>query len=365
VKRLLHLLIPVVALGLVASGCAYGGSLTSTGALTVDGNAILSVDELTGELDYLRANPQAAQAVVGSAPAGDDWDQTAAATLLTLHALSELLVITAASEGVEVTAEDEAVAESAIAQALGSSADMPESLTAALVQLVQYQSALQADLEANTAEISDEEIRRAYDGIVADADRFATYACSSHILASFGTSPSTSGPSEPTAEQEAEARAAIDAAAARLAAGEDFAAVARELSDDPGSAARDGDLGCNMEGQFVPEFEAALYALEPGEVSEPVRTQFGYHLILLRSIGVPSFDDISDDIRAELEQRRSDPSAALFALLGEATANVRVEVNPRFGTWDAERLAVVPPEGAAPAPTIAPNPSGLESLLGE
>jgi parvulin-like peptidyl-prolyl isomerase len=63
--------------------------------------------------------------------------------------------------------------------------------------------------------------------------------------------------------------------------GEDFAALARELSDDPGSARAGGDLGFASRGTMVPEFEAAAMRLKPGEISRPVETDFGYHLIQL------------------------------------------------------------------------------------
>jgi hypothetical protein len=63
--------------------------------------------------------------------------------------------------------------------------------------------------------------------------------------------------------------------------GEDFAALARELSDDPGSARAGGDLGFASRGTMVPEFEAAAMRLKPGEISKPVETDFGYHLIQL------------------------------------------------------------------------------------
>lgn len=65
----------------------------------------------------------------------------------------------------------------------------------------------------------------------------------------------------------------------RLDAGEDFADLARRQSDDPGSAARGGDLGWVEAGQMVPAFERAMDALGRGEISEPVRTRFGWHLI--------------------------------------------------------------------------------------
>ncbi|MBC7186214.1 MAG: peptidylprolyl isomerase [Calditrichaeota bacterium] len=67
----------------------------------------------------------------------------------------------------------------------------------------------------------------------------------------------------------------------RLAAGEDFAQVAREMSDDPGSAQRGGDLGFMQRGDFVREFEEVAFSLEPGQRSEVVETQYGFHLIEL------------------------------------------------------------------------------------
>ena len=156
-----------------------------------------------------------------------------------------------------------------------------------------------------------------------------------------------------------DALAGAEAIAARLTAGEDFAAVATEVSDDPGSAARGGDLGCNPPGTFVPEFEAALAELEPGGRSDPVRTEFGYHLIRLDAEGVPPLEKVEDQIRAELASRQGDPSQQLTLLLAEAASRVEVVVNPRYGVWDAERVAVVPPPGPAPAPTV-PTSGGLD-----
>src|SRR5690606_709943 len=78
-----------------------------------------------------------------------------------------------------------------------------------------------------------------------------------------------------TANALAEALAARD----EILAGADFAEVAQRVSDDPGSAAAGGDLGTFGRGQMVPEFEEAAFNLAIGEVSEPVRTSYGYHLI--------------------------------------------------------------------------------------
>ena len=67
----------------------------------------------------------------------------------------------------------------------------------------------------------------------------------------------------------------------RVKAGESFEALAQEFSDDGGSAANGGDLGWAEPGLFVPEFDQVLFALETGDISDPVKTQFGYHIIRL------------------------------------------------------------------------------------
>lgn len=64
----------------------------------------------------------------------------------------------------------------------------------------------------------------------------------------------------------------------QLDGGEDFTALAKKYSDDPGSKNSGGDLGWQGPGVFAPEFEAALAALEPGQISQPFRTQFGWHI---------------------------------------------------------------------------------------
>jgi len=80
------------------------------------------------------------------------------------------------------------------------------------------------------------------------------------------------------------ARERLSEARRRLDSGADFAEVARELSEDPGTAIDGGDLGCYSPGTLLPEFEQAATQLKPGQISEPVLTEYGYHLILLREI---------------------------------------------------------------------------------
>ncbi len=102
-------------------------------------------------------------------------------------------------------------------------------------------------------------------------------------------------------ETEAEAQAIV----AELAAGADFAAIARDRSIDPGSGAAGGDLGWFGPGMMVEPFEAAVTALEPGAVSAPVETQFGWHVIRLnetRETPPPALEDVRAEIVQQLEQ---------------------------------------------------------------
>lgn len=69
-----------------------------------------------------------------------------------------------------------------------------------------------------------------------------------------------------------------------LIAGADFVKLAKEHSDDPGSADHGGELGFMGEGQLVPQYEKEALALAVGEISEPVRTEFGYHIIQLLEV---------------------------------------------------------------------------------
>lgn len=97
--------------------------------------------------------------------------------------------------------------------------------------------------------------------------------------------------------------------AQRIAAGEDFAELAKAESDDPGSAESGGDLGFNAKGLFVPEFEDVLFSMEKGQVSEPVLTDFGYHIIKLvdvQSTEPPSFEQAQSDIKYDLLREKAE-----------------------------------------------------------
>ncbi|MCX6031861.1 MAG: peptidylprolyl isomerase [Chloroflexi bacterium] len=91
--------------------------------------------------------------------------------------------------------------------------------------------------------------------------------------------PDPSATPVPAPRDEAQALARIIEVQQKLGAGGDFAKLALEYSDDPGSAESGGDLGWFGQGQMVTEFDTAAFALEPGKISDPVKTTYGYHLI--------------------------------------------------------------------------------------
>jgi peptidyl-prolyl cis-trans isomerase D len=146
----------------------------------------------------------------------------------------------------------------------------------------------------------------------------------------------------------------------RILAGEDFATLAMEYSDDPGSAENGGSLGEFGRGQMVPEFEQAAFALQPGEISEPVKTDFGWHVIRLD--GIVSTDpadpkiaashilfkvEASETTRAELEEKVLEAQDMLKKQSVEEVAKA-LEMEPQESDWVAHDAQFIPDIGQNP-----------------
>jgi len=123
---------------------------------------------------------------------------------------------------------------------------------------------------------------------------------------------------------EAEALAKTQELRKRITAGEDFAAVAKAESDDVGSGAQGGDLGSFGRGRMVPVFDQAVFTQPIGEISEPVKSQFGYHLIQVQERTARPFEAV----KAELE-RKYGPEAAKKAL-DEIKKNTTVVIDEAY-----------------------------------
>ena len=138
------------------------------------------------------------------------------------------------------------------------------------------------------------------------------------------------------ASKEAEAKA--NATLARVKKGEDFAALAKELTDDPPGKQDGGDLGYFTKDQMVPEFSEVAFKLDKGQISDPVKTAFGWHLIKIedkRKRQAPEFDQVKDQIETFVTRK------AQIDLLNKLRAEAKIE-----------RLDK--PEPASPAPSDKP-----------
>ncbi len=125
-------------------------------------------------------------------------------------------------------------------------------------------------------------------------------------------------PQGATPEQEKEALKKAQRLRERILKGEDFAKLAQKYSADPGTKEKGGELGFFTQGQMVKEFEEAAFRLKPGEISEPVRTPFGYHLIQVEEVKEAkqrSFAEVKDRVREDLIQAKEE--AALNKALKE------------------------------------------------
>jgi peptidyl-prolyl cis-trans isomerase C len=124
----------------------------------------------------------------------------------------------------------------------------------------------------------------------------------SHILIRFKGSSVPLKPNEKDLT-EPEALAKAQDIRAKLMAGADFATLAKAESDDTGSAAKGGDLGTFRHKQMVGPFDEAAFTLPIGQVSEPVRTAFGYHIIKITSRTAKSFDDAKPEIEKQIKPK--------------------------------------------------------------
>ncbi len=126
---------------------------------------------------------------------------------------------------------------------------------------------------------------------------------------------------------------------ARIRNGEDFKALARRYSLDAATASKGGSLGCNPPSQFGVGFEDAALTTPVGQVSEPVHTSAGWHLIKVDSRQTQQLDAAT---RTQIQQQLQQTDPVLDFLNGQERT-VKVTVNPAFGTWEPVLGEIIPP----------------------
>jgi len=179
-------------------------------------------------------------------------------------------------------------------------------------------------LRSKDLAVTDAQVQQFYDAHRADYDRPLELQAS-HILVS-------------TPEE-------AEMALSRLKAGEPFEKVAHEMSKDPATAARGGKLTPFRRGTLVPEFEDAAFALQNGQISGVVKTQFGYHII--KRIGqtvlpAQSLDQAKEDIRARLERDK----------FNEWVTNKQASLGVKIDDQQLSSLATAPPKNPQESPSL-------------
>lgn len=212
--------------------------------------------------------------------------------------VDQLLLLQAAVRDTTVRVPDEQINTqvderiATLQQQLGGAAALERELAASNLTMQSYRQTLFAQLRRDALinaymqrlltlrkppSVSDEEILEFFEGNRDQVGELPASITYSQIVI-----PVT--PSDTALER---TRAKADSILLRAREGEDFATLARQYSEDEGSGQLGGDLGWFRPGDMVPEFERAAYSLRPGEISAPIRTQYGWHVIKLERIRGP------------------------------------------------------------------------------
>jgi peptidyl-prolyl cis-trans isomerase C len=292
----LHVLAGLVA-AVVLAGC--GAAVPSGAAAVVDGQDIPrdrleeAVLEATGDVSEL--SPEEREAQVGERQR----------QILTFLIQDKVLESVAAEQGIEVTDADLEAARQQVLDAVGGE----EGLEAALAQAGLSRELFEDVIVPQEARVT------ALRVALLDGESLDTRTAR-HILVD--------------TQEEA------DEIVAELEDGGDFAQIATERSNDPGSGAAGGDLGPAPRGQYVPEFEAAVWDSELNEVVGPVETQFGFHII--------EVTDESSIPAEELSAQQADQivGARLNKLVAAGFEDAVITVAPGLGEWDPAARQVVP-----------------------
>ncbi|HEY5952814.1 MAG TPA: peptidylprolyl isomerase [Terrimicrobiaceae bacterium] len=206
----------------------------------------------------------------------------------------------------------------------------PEQLSETIRKMLQQQRWLEDQLAGKT-DISDEEAKKFYDENKKEFEQPETVKAS-HILFRVNKDDS-----EDVVNQKLKA---AQTAETRAKKGEDFTALAKELSEEPGAKESGGDLGFFAKDRMVPEFAEVAFSEKVGDVSDPVRTQFGWHVIKVtdkKSAGTLPYDEVKAQLITYLKSKKQEEAAQ------ELLKSLR----------DSAKI-----ENTLPPPAVAPSPSG-------
>jgi parvulin-like peptidyl-prolyl isomerase len=328
-------------------------ALLALGATACSGSAG-SVAATIGDTEISTADVEQAYARRAEAPAvaselagdeSDDPDPALQASVLTTLIRTEILQQAADDRSVEVGDEEISEQRKTLVESVGGQEAFDKMLADANVSDEELEvnlmdQAIQTTISEELAsEVSDEQVRAAF--TEDPQGQYGEKVEVRHILT----------------ETEDQARTAIE----RIEGGEEFAEVAKDMSKDPGSAQQGGELGPIARGSTVEAFDKAAFDAEEGELVGPVETEFGFHVIeVTGQVASAEFSDVEEDIRTQLESAAQ--GQAFSTYITEFVSGLEIEVDPRYGTWDAQSVSVVPPQPSE-APSAPALPPGVSSEL--
>ncbi|MCX7621613.1 MAG: peptidyl-prolyl cis-trans isomerase, partial [Acidimicrobiales bacterium] len=155
----------------------------------------------------------------------------------------------------------------------------------------------------------------------------------------------------------------------QLVAGADFEELARGPENAEELRSRAGDLGCpspsDLQANLPPEMVAAIDATPPGAVTVPLDGGFGYEIFKVKSRGIPSFEEVRQEIEQSLSQQ--DSQRLLDEKLAELAGDLEVTVDPLFGSLNRARGTIEAPGGAAapPATLVVPTTTSTTTVDSE
>jgi parvulin-like peptidyl-prolyl isomerase len=311
-------------LALVLAAC----SSSAAAAVTV-GNKSIDESTLKSELAAIAKNPQLkSRAVIKG-----KLDPSIAASWLTALVESQVAQQAVQQAGTKITKADKAQAQTWADGYFGTAAAFaafPKSFRQAA--LARYES-VPAYVRTHTKPPTDAQVQAAYNDSLTRNCASRRYV--SHILVA--------------------SQAAAQAAVAELNAGTDFGQEASKVSTDTQSAARGGALGCIDAQQVDATFAAAAAATPVGQISAPVQTQYGWHIIKVQDVETAlPFASVKSEIRTDLIEQGPEGQQKLIALMGKA----KVKVAAKYGVWVVKsgRGRVEPPASST-STTTAPSSS--------
>jgi foldase protein PrsA len=316
-------------------------SLSSCGAArppaaVVDGETITET-QLRDQMVLFTFLGSLQQQPCGQAQGGETADAACARFTLSNLIQEDLVKHYATAHDISIRDGDVTSAVSQLESNLGGADKLDERLKANGVSRPQFVALARrlilfskAQREIGAAGVSDEQLRRLYEQ---DQQRF-TEIHAKHILVK----------SRPLAQR-----------IANEATPKNFAQLAKRYSTDTGSAASGGDLGTIAASSLDPDFVKAALALSPGQISGPVHTQFGWHVILLVGTRVQPFDQVKEQLSSSLEGQ------AFSTWLSGRLARATITVNPKFGRLDERTGEVVPIRSTEATRSATPTPTASVS----